>query len=119
MLKFVKALDKGGKCFAYLISKLPMSSAKIEGVFDGTQIKILVKDSNFEQYVTNREKHAWVAFEDVVQGFLGNERKENYKELVTELLRTYHLLVCNLSIKIHFLHSHLEYFNTRQFRKNE
>ena len=47
--QFVKALDKGGKCFQYLISKFPkMFSAKIkEGVFDGTQIKKLVKDSNF------------------------------------------------------------------------
>ncbi|GBO16541.1 hypothetical protein AVEN_150121-1 [Araneus ventricosus] len=110
--QFVKALDKGGKCFEYLISKFPkLSSAKIkEGVFDGTQIKKLVKDSNFEQCMTNTEKQAWVAFKDVVEGFLGNERKENYKELVTVLLRTYHLLGCNMSIKIHFLHSHLEYF---------
>ncbi|GBN30600.1 hypothetical protein AVEN_216119-1 [Araneus ventricosus] len=59
--------------------------------------------------MTNIENQAWVAFKDVVEGFLGNERKENYKELVTELLRTY-LLGCNMSIKIHFLHSHLEYF---------
>ncbi|GBM14416.1 hypothetical protein AVEN_246582-1 [Araneus ventricosus] len=60
--------------------------------------------------MTNTEKQAWVAFKDVVEGFLGNERKENYKELVTELLRTYHLLGCNTSIKIHSLHSRLEYF---------
>ena len=56
----MKALDKGRKCFEYLISKFPkLSSAKIkEGVFDGTQIKKLVKDSNFEQCMTNREKQA-------------------------------------------------------------
>ena len=60
--------------------------------------------------MTNREKQTWVAFKDVVEGFLGNERKENYKELITELLRTYHLLKYNMSIKIHFLYSHFDYF---------
>ena len=49
MKQFVKALDKEGKCFAYLIERFPaLSSAKLkEGVFDGPQIRKMLRDENF------------------------------------------------------------------------
>jgi site-specific DNA-adenine methylase len=34
----------------------------------------------------------------------------NYKDLVEELLSLYQKLGCNMSLKIHFLRSHLDYF---------
>ena len=43
-------------------------------------------------------------------GFLGNRRADNYKEFVEELLSSYQKLGCNMSVKIHFLSSHLEFF---------
>ena len=42
--------------------------------------------------------------------FLGNKRDDNYTHLVTVLLQKYHNLACNMSLKIHFLHSHLDFF---------
>jgi hypothetical protein len=46
----------------------------------------------------------------LVTGFLGNRRAHNYKDLVEELLSSYQKLGCNMSLKIHFLSSHLDYF---------
>jgi hypothetical protein len=42
--------------------------------------------------------------------FLGNIRAENYKELVEDMLTSYHTLGCNMSLKIHLLHSHFDFF---------
>ena len=41
--------------------------------------------------------------------FLGNIRAENYKELIKDM-SFYHKLGCNVSLKIHMLHSHLDFF---------
>jgi hypothetical protein len=46
----------------------------------------------------------------MVTGFLGNRRADNYKDLVEELLSSYQKLGCNMSVKIHFLSSHLDFF---------
>jgi hypothetical protein len=46
----------------------------------------------------------------VVTGFLGNRRADNYKDLVEELLSSYQKRGCNISLKIHILSSHLDYF---------
>jgi len=41
---------------------------------------------------------------------LGNYRAPNSEELVKELLQSYQSLGCNMSLKIHFLHSHYKSF---------
>lgn len=45
-----------------------------------------------------------------MHGFLGNRKAEDYENLVETLLRTYQALGCRMSLKIHFLHSHLDFF---------
>jgi len=35
---------------------------------------------------------------------------ENYREIVQELISLYHAMVCSLSLKLPFLHSHLDFF---------
>ncbi|UYV60131.1 Dscam [Cordylochernes scorpioides] len=35
---------------------------------------------------------------------------ENYRDIVNDLLLSYKALGCNMSLKIHFLHSHLDFF---------
>ena len=47
---------------------------------------------------------------EVVTGFLGNKRADNYKNLVEVLLSSYQQLGCNMSVKIHFLSFHLDFF---------
>ena len=60
--------------------------------------------------MTAVEARAWVAFTNVVQDFLGNKKDGNYKEIVDELLLSLRGLRCRMSIKLHYLHSHLVKF---------
>jgi len=105
-------MNRDGQAFKYLKEKFPrLSEAKIkEGVFIGPQIRKLLKDEHFDQILRGFEKNAWKSFKLVVENFLGNKKADNYKELVTRLLSAYQKLGCNMSLKIHFLHSHLDFF---------
>jgi len=81
-----------------------------EGVFIGPQIRDIIKDEFFDKVLQGNEKAAWDSFKFVVKGFLGNRSVQNYEELVNKLLQSYQKLGCNMSLKIHFLHSHLDFF---------
>lgn len=109
---FVKALNREGNAFLYLRRKFArISEAKLkEGMFVGPQIRELFKDENFETTLSRTENRAWTAFKNVCSNFLGNRKSENYKDLVEELIQSYKTLGCNMSLKLHFLHSHLEFF---------
>lgn len=41
---------------------------------------------------------------------LGNTKSENYRQIIWELIFAYKALGCNMSLKIHFLESHLDFF---------
>ena len=64
----------------------------------------------FVTTMTVVEARAWKAFFKVVHNFLGNKRAKNYIELVEELLLSLQDLGCRMSIKVHYLHSHLSEF---------
>ena len=64
----------------------------------------------FNNLLKGDEKKAWDTFCLVSNNFLGNIRAENYKELIEDMLTLYHKLGCNMSLKIHMLHSHLDFF---------
>lgn len=112
MKNFVKAMNKEGSAFQYLKTKFPrLSDAKIkEGIFIGPQIRELMKDSHFDSVLRGKEKVAWESFKNVVKNFLGNQKSMDYKELVQLLINAYEGMGCNMSLKIHFLHSHLDFF---------
>jgi hypothetical protein len=55
-------------------------------------------------------KAAWDSFKFVVKGFQGNRRDQNYEQFLNNFLQTYQKLGCNVSLKIHFLHSYLDFF---------
>lgn len=110
--QFVKALDKEGACFQYIVGKFPaVTSEKITaGVFDGPQIRKLMKDENFERTMQGLERFAWSGFCNVVTKFLGNNKDPNYADIVEDMLQSFRRLGCTMSLKVHFLHSHLDYF---------
>jgi len=112
MKNFVKAMDRTGSAFKYLAEKFPrLSEAKIkEGVFVGPQICKLFRDDMFNSLLQGDEKKAWDTFRLVSTNFFGNIRAENYKEMIEDMLSFYHKLGCNMSLKIHMLHSHLDFF---------
>ena len=55
------------------------------GVYNGPQIRKLIKDPKFMKPMTEIEAHAWDAFENGVTKFLGNRRDDGYKNLVDDL----------------------------------
>ncbi|UYV80326.1 hypothetical protein LAZ67_18002425 [Cordylochernes scorpioides] len=112
MKNFVKAMDRNASGFAYLKQKMSsISEAKIkEGIFVGPQIRELQQDENFQNSLIEVEAAAWNSFRNVCKNFLGSVKVENYRDIVNDLLLSYKALGYNMSLKIHFLHSHLDFF---------
>ncbi|UYV85009.1 hypothetical protein LAZ67_X004242 [Cordylochernes scorpioides] len=112
MKNFVKTMDRNASGFAYLKQKFSrISEAKIkEGIFVGPQIRELQQDGNFQNSLNEVEAAAWNSFRNVCKNFLGSVKVENYRDIVNDLLLSYEELGCNMSLKIHFLHSHLDFF---------
>ncbi|UYV63750.1 hypothetical protein LAZ67_2005492 [Cordylochernes scorpioides] len=89
-------LDKTQDVFLRRPLNLPsISETKIkEGIFVGPQIRELQQDGNFQNSLNEVEAAAWNSFRNVCKNFLGSVKA----------------LGCNMSLKIHFLHSHLDFF---------
>jgi hypothetical protein len=111
MKNFVKAMDQTRSAFRYLAEKFPgISAAKIkDGVFIGPQIRKLFRDEQFDHILIGNEKRAWNDFRLVATNFLGNNKADNYKEFDEGVFLSYEELGCNMSLKIHFLHSNLDF----------
>ena len=112
MKQFVKALNKNGGCFKYLCRFFPgLSLEKLKaGIFDSPQIRKLISDPKFTKNMTDVQHSAWSSFVSLVKNFLGNHKALNYVELVENMLTKYQEMGANMSIKVHFLHSHLDRF---------
>ena len=108
----VKALNRSGDCFGYICSTFSGLSyeKKKAGIFDGPQIRTLLRDQYFVTTMTVVEARAGKAFSKVFHNFLGNKKAGNYIELVEELLLSLQDFGCRMSIKVHYLHSHLNEF---------
>ena len=109
--QFVKALDFE-KVFQEICLMFPrLPDAKIKGgIFVGPQISTLLKSESFEAKMNEIEKEAWQVFRGVVNGFLGNKMNQNYQDLVKKLIKNYQNMGCRMSVKLHFLCSHLDFF---------
>ena len=110
--QFVKALDKDGAAFKYLQNLFPkLSEAKVKGgIFIGPQVKLILKSDEFLETLSAVEKDAWICFAAVVQGFLGNNKEDNYAELVTNLVNSYGNMGCRMSMKVRMLDANLDEF---------
>ena len=109
---FLKALDKDGDCFQYICKSFPsLSNEKLKsGIFDGPQIQQLMRDQKLCDSMNEVELAAWLSFVEVDKNFLGNYRADNYKEILNNMLGYFMILGISMSIKVHFLHSHLDRF---------
>ena len=102
MEQFVKALNKEGKCFEYLCNTFPGIS------IEKKKIGVLMvqifhsKDPHFIDLMYD--------VESVIQNFLANRKASNDRRLLDELIQNYRELSAKISIKMHFLLSHLENF---------
>ena len=110
--QFVKALTLDGNVHTYLREKfVKLSDMKIKaGIFDGPQIRDLIKDDKFWEVMNPHEKYAWRAVKSIVVDFLGKHRSVDHECVVEELLHHYHKIGARMSLKTHFLSSHLDFF---------
>jgi hypothetical protein len=108
----LKAMDQHSAGFIYLKNKFPrISDAEIkEGVFVGCQIRELIQDVKLEGQLNELEKQH------------GNHSKYHYQlfweiilqkhccDMVADLVQSYKVMGCYMSLKVHFLDSHLDFF---------
>ncbi|QQP36355.1 Uncharacterized protein FKW44_021428, partial [Caligus rogercresseyi] len=101
-----------GRCFNYLCRAFPrLTSEKVKaGIFNGPQIRKLIKDTEFQNSMNTLECAAWKSFVQVVNNFLGNTKAANHARLISTMIEAFQKLGCLMSIKMHFLFSHMEKF---------
>ena len=86
-----------------------MSDAKIkEGVFVGPHKRQLILHDMFDKTLNETVLAAWKNFKQVCVNFLGLHKSDDFEDVMTNLLHNYHEMGCKMSLKVHYLHSHLK-----------
>jgi hypothetical protein len=88
-----------------------------EGIFIGPLIQEVMQDPGFRSTLSDTEKAAWNAFKSVCTNFLGNHRAKNYREIVSEMLKCFQVMKCNMSLKLHLLDAYLDFFQKKTREK--
>ena len=80
MKQFVKALPTIEDCFNYIFTTFPaLTIEKLKaGIFDGSQIRKLIKAQHFVPSMTDTKSAACQSFVLITQNLLGNHKAENY-----------------------------------------
>ena len=90
---------------------LSISEAKVkDGIFVEPEIRRMLASEELEERMPDVERNAWQAFRMIVEGFLGNHRRDDYAMMVSNWIESYEKLSCRMSLKLHFLHSRLNIF---------
>ena len=81
-----------------------ISEAKVKGgIFVGPQRrKRMLASEGLEEQMSDSERNAWQAFRMIVEGFLGNDRRDHYAMVVSNLIKSYEKLGCRMSISCIF-----------------
>lgn len=66
--------------------------------------------TDFADVLTEDESTAWDAVKAVRYGFLSTHRNPDYEVLVQNMLDAFKVINVNMSPKIHYLNSHLDFF---------
>ena len=105
-------MHKTSRGFEYVRNNFPnVSDAKIkEVVFIGPLISELMKNKKFDEDLNDTERNTWLSFKRICKDFLGNHKAAKYPDVVQDLLTSCKAMGCNMSLKIHFLESHLDLF---------
>ena len=69
-----------------------------------------MKDMDFQKNMNSEQLRAWESLKAIIRDFLGNRRSPQYESIVQDLLSSYQAIGARMSIKMHFLASHLDYF---------
>ena len=112
MKNFVKEMDTKGCGFPFFQEKFPcISMEKLKaGIFDAPLPRKLLKDPIFDEALSEAELPSWQSPKSVVTNFLGKHRSAEYEKEIEELLKSFLNFRVRISIKLHFLQSHFDYF---------
>ena len=69
-----------------------------------------MRDQFFTARMRVAERAAWCSYVSVIREYLGNTKASNYRNFVDAMLRSFQALEARMSIKLHYLFSHLDYF---------
>lgn len=91
--------------------KLHSSPLKVKaGTLNGPQTNMLLESTDFLSKLSPLEKLAFEGFRKVCESFLGNERADNYRQNVAEMLSEFKEMKVHMSLKIYFIYNHLDFF---------
>ena len=76
-------------------------------------------NEKFDSRLNPVELAAWNVLKSVVANFLGNHRHEQYADMVDDMLKAYEQLGARMSLKMHFLRSHLDFFSSNLGKVND
>ena len=80
---------------------------------DQPQTQQMLDSKELEGKMTALERDAWQSYRNVVHGFLGRNKTDNYSENFTaNIQQTYCKLGGRMSLKMHYLHSNLDFFRS-------
>ena len=66
-------------------------------------------DKHFKELLNPLEKSAWQSFKRCFN-FLGNHKAKHYHDIVADLLNSYKVMGCNMSLNTYFLCSQFNFF---------
>jgi len=69
-----------------------------------------MQNKQFDEDLNDTERNVWLSFKKICKDFLGNHKAAKYPDFVQDQLTSYKAMGCNMSLKIHFLESHLDFF---------
>jgi len=64
-----------------------------------------MQEKQFDEKQKETERNAWLSFKRICKDFLGNHKAANYQDVVQDMLTSYKMMGCNMSLKINFLES--------------
>lgn len=67
-----------------------------------------MRSEEFFQSLSVDHAIAWDLMTAVFRSFLGKSRVENYRVLINDLMDAFNTLHVNMSLKVHFLHHHMD-----------
>ena len=104
-------MDREGSKFAFFqkFPRINMEKFKT-GIFDGPQIRELMKDPMFDEALNEAELSPRKSLKSVVTNFLENHQRVEYEKVIGKLLNSFCQLGARMSVKLQFLWSYLDYF---------
>ncbi|KAM3846888.1 zinc finger protein with KRAB and SCAN domains 5-like [Vipera latastei] len=109
LVKDIQENEDESDCSVLTLQTIKQEERSLEISGDQKKNRYIINDKLFEGLLVWPEKITWKSFRDVTENFLGNCRALNCIHLVDKRHTAYKTMKCNMSLKMHFLHSHLDF----------